>query len=200
MVQPDPHQRTAVNNELIQKLKRAQQGDQQAFKEVTQEFMPQLYGMVYAMIPHHEDVNDILQEVFIKVYRALPKLENRQAFRSWLYRIALNTARNHLRSRFRREVATEQEELNRQAGTQSEQALEKLEQQEIQQRILQALETLSLEHREVVSLVEFKDLNCAEAAEILECPAGTVRSRLHYARRKLKEVLQPYFTLKGEPR
>ncbi|PIQ24450.1 RNA polymerase sigma factor RpoE [bacterium (Candidatus Blackallbacteria) CG17_big_fil_post_rev_8_21_14_2_50_48_46] len=198
MIQPDNNKRTDVNNELIQKLNRAQQGDQQAFKEVVKEFMPQLYSMVHAMIPQHEDVNDILQEVFVKVHRALPQLQNKQAFRSWLYRIALNTARNHLRSRFRRELPTEPETFLLETGESGEKLPEQLERAEIRQRILQAIETLSPEHRDVVTLVELEELNCAEAAEVLECPAGTVRSRLHYARKKLKELLQPYFANKGE--
>lgn len=198
MVQPNYHARTDVNNELIQKLTRSQQGDQQAFKEVVREFMPQLYTMVHAIIPQHEDVHDILQEVFIKVHRALPQLQNKQAFRSWIYRIALNTARNHLRSRFRRELPIEPAEFARQGEASPQQIPEQLEQAETRQHILNALETLSPEHREVVTLVELQELNCTEAAEILACPAGTVRSRLHYARKKLKELLQPYFALKGD--
>jgi RNA polymerase sigma-70 factor, ECF subfamily len=197
-LKPDKADRTAVNNELIQKLTRAQAGDQQAFKEVVKEFMPQLYGMVYAMIPQHEDVNDILQEVFVKVHRALPQLNNKQAFRSWVYRIALNTARNHLRSKARREIPTEAEEFARQVGGSPDKTPEQLEQSEVRAQIFKALETLSPEHREVVTLVELEELNCAEAAEVLGTPAGTVRSRLHYARKKLKELLQPYFALRGD--
>jgi RNA polymerase sigma-70 factor (ECF subfamily) len=197
-LKPEETKRTAVNNELIQKLNRAQQGDQQAFKEVVREFMPQLYGMVYGIIPQHEDVNDILQEVFVKVHRALPQLQNKQAFRSWVFRIALNTARNHLRGKARRELPTEPEEFARQAGGDFDKTPEQLEQAEVRDQIFKALETLSPEHREVVTLVELEELNCAEAAEVLGTPAGTVRSRLHYARKKLKELLQPYFALRGD--
>jgi len=129
----------------------------------------------------------------------LPKLNEPRAFAGWLTRIAVNTTKTRLTRQ--REYATEPNSLLFSQQAVPDQAVSRLEQADLQALLNQALEELSSDHREVVALVELQEMNCAEAAEILGCPAGTVRSRLHYARKQLKRILSPYrhYLIQEEP-
>lgn len=187
-----------VNDNLLALLHRAERGDSQAFKEVVQAFMPGLYSAVYAITPHHEEVNDILQDTFIKVFRSLKQLRDKRAFKGWLYRIAINTANSRLRSsQQRHETMVEDDTLFQNMSTPSNH-VQQLEQEELRNAVHKALGELPPEHRMVVSLVELEEMTCVEAAEVLQVPAGTVRSRLHYARKRLADILRPYRALLGQ--
>ncbi|PKL76003.1 MAG: RNA polymerase subunit sigma [Candidatus Melainabacteria bacterium HGW-Melainabacteria-1] len=179
-----------TEQELQHNLLQARQGDKQAFRRLVDYLMPRLYAVVYAIIPDTDEVYDILQDSFVKAYRGLPGLRKPEAFVGWMTRIAVNTARSRVTRR--REFATEPDALVFTQLASPEKASQALEQQELQQLLQRALQQLSPEHREVVALVELEELSCAEAAKLLECPPGTVRSRLHYARKRLQELLAPY--------
>lgn len=176
--------------DILSYIQQAQNGDRQAFQHLVNHMMPRLYGVVYAMLPNRDEVYDILQDTFVKAHRALPKLNEPRAFAGWLTRIAVNTTKTRLMRQ--REYATEPDALIFAQQAVPDQAVSRLEQADLQALLNQALTELSSEHREVVALVELQEMNCAEAAEILGCPAGTVRSRLHYARKQLKRILSPY--------
>lgn len=153
--------------------------------------MPKLYGVVYALYPNRDEVYDILQDSFVKAYRALPRLEDPRAWPAWMTRIAVNTAKTRLSRR--KEWATSPEHhLFENTPASAPEVSERLEQEDAQALLSHALEQLSPEHREVVALVELQELNCAEVARVLDCPAGTVRSRLFYARKQLSKILAPY--------
>lgn len=155
------------------------------------ESMPILYRMVYQLYPNRDEVYDILQDTFVKAHRALPRLKNPAAWNGWITRIAVNTAKTRLSRR--KEWATAPEHhIFEHTVSEAVSVETTLEQEDAQHLLSEALQQLSAEHREVVSLVELQELNCAEAAEILQCPAGTVRSRLFYARKKLTKILMPY--------
>ena len=171
-------------------VRRAQQGDRKAFQMLVKDAMPRLFRVVYPICPNRDEVHDILQDAFIKAYRALPGLKQPEAFSGWLLRIAVNTAKNRVTRR--KEFATDPTDYT---FTQLEAVHETgagLLQEDNQRLVSEALTQLSPEHREVVALVELQELNCAEAARVLDCPPGTVRSRLFYARKKLKQLLAPY--------
>ena len=160
---------------------------------LVEETMPKLYGVVYQIYPNRDEVYDILQDTFVKAYRALPRLKEPKAFYGWLTRIAINTAKTRVMRR--KEWATAPDDFTFEKHpdiVENTQAEQNLEQQDDQRLLQQALGQLTFEQREVVALVELQELNCAEAAEVLDCPAGTVRSRLFYARKKLKKILAPY--------
>lgn len=171
-------------------IEQAMQGDKVAFRHLVDRMMPRLYAVVYGMVSNSDEVYDILQDVFVKSYKALPKLRNPDAFAGWMTRIAVNTTRTRL-SRRREYPAEPNAPVFLQAKSE-DRASQGLERQDAQKVLFSAMEQLSEEHREVVALVELQEMNCAEAAEILDCPAGTVRSRLHYARKKLKQLLAPH--------
>lgn len=176
--------------DLLSYIQQAQNGDRQAFQHLVNHMMPRLYAVVYAMFPNRDEVYDILQDTFIKAYRALPKLNEPRAFAGWLTRIAVNTTKT--RQTRQREYATEPGALIFERESVPDESLSRLEHADLQTVLNQALTELSADHREVVALVELQEMNCAEAAEILGCPPGTVRSRLHYARKQLKRILSPY--------
>ena len=168
----------------------ARKGDRAAFRELVRIMMPRLFAVVYSMVGNADEVNDILQDTFVRAYRGLPKLRQPEAFAGWITRIAVNTARTRLSRR--REYPMEPTAPLFQLQGKSDNTVQELEQEDIQRVLHQAMNQLSPEHREVVAMVELEEMNCAEAAKILDCPAGTVRSRLHYARKRLKELLTPY--------
>lgn len=176
--------------EIQSLLQKAQQGDKQAFRRLVDFLMPRLYSVVYSMISDNDEVYDILQDTFIKAYRHLPSLRKPEAFVGWITRIAVNTTRSRLTRK--REFATEPEAPTFLHLAAPESGNDPLEQEEYQNLLHGALEQLSPEHREVVALVELEELSCADAAKLLDCPAGTVRSRLHYARKRLQDILSPY--------
>src|SRR5690606_14926949 len=119
-----------------------------------------------------------------------PGLRKPEAFVGWLTQIAVNTARTRLSRK--REYATEPDSLTFAHLASPEPAHDALELEEMQGLLGKAMQELSPEHREVVTLVELDEMSCADAAKILELPAGTVRSRLHYARKRLQDILAPY--------
>ncbi len=172
-------------------VKQAQAGDRSAFQMLVNASMPKLYGVVYALYPNRDEVYDILQDTFVKAYRALPRLEDPEAWHSWITRIAVNTAKTRLSRRKEWATAPEHHVFENTVST-APSVNKRLEHEDAQQLLSQALQQLSPEHREVVALVELQELNCAEVARVLACPAGTVRSRLFYARKQLSKILAPY--------
>jgi len=176
--------------DLLQQVRLAQQGDRQAFRTLVDHMMPRLYAVVFAICPNADEVYDILQDVCVKTWRALPKLRQPEAFSGWMMRIAVNTTRTRLSRR--KEFPAEPDSAVFLSQAVSDQTLEHLAQAEVGELLQGALQQLSPEHREVVALVELEEMNCAEASRLLDCPAGTVRSRLFYARKQLKALLAPY--------
>lgn len=179
-----------TEQEIQAYLLKAREGDKQAFRHLVDFLMPRLYAVIYGMISDNDEVYDILQDTFIKAYRSLPGLRKPEAFTGWMTRIAVNTARSRLSRK--REYATEPDSQTFMHLAAPEPHADPLEQKEMQALLSRALQELSPEHREVVALVELDEMSCAEAAKLLDCPAGTVRSRLHYARKRLQDILAPY--------
>lgn len=176
---------------LTQEIKQAQKGDREAFQRVISVLSPRLYAVVFALYPNQDEVYDILQDVCIKAWQRLPQLRQAEAFQAWLMRIAVNTTRSRLSRRKEFPQAPDAAVFLHQTSA-SPDGDEVLSQEENRLLLQAALDHLSPEHREVVALVELEEMNCAEASRLLNCPAGTVRSRLFYARKQLRRFLQPY--------
>lgn len=175
---------------LIQEIRQAQQGDRQAFQRVIVLLSPRLYGVIFALYPNEDEVYDILQDVCLKAWQRLPQLRQADAFQAWLIRIAVNTTRSRLSRR--KEFPQEPDApvfINQATTVDRDEVLGYAENWELLQQVLAKL---SPAHREVVALVELDEMSCAEASRVLKCSAGTVRSRLFYARKQLKEFLHPY--------
>ena len=143
---------------------------------------------IYLMTHDREASEEVAQEVFIRAYRKLHQFRGGSRPSTWLYRIAVNMARNHLRRR--REVVAEREFLETAAGPSNEFRPDNtVEEAEEKNRIIEEVSGLPLELRTVVSLYYLDELSVEKTAEVLRIPAGTVKSRLSRARRKLRSAL-----------
>lgn len=171
-----------------------QKGDRTAFQQLYRRYQSRVRSTLYQLCGS-EMLDDLLQEVFLRVWRGLPKLRQPSYFSTWLYRICWNVATDGRRQFAKRqleqelptereETLTEDEQLSRPQDTPD---LMQLHYQDLVQR---GLNTLSLEHRAVLVLHDLEDLPQKEISQILEIPLGTVKSRLFYARNAIRQYLQ----------
>ena len=176
---------------------RVQRGDKRAFDLLVLRYQHRIQALVSRYIRDQDEVLDVVQDAFLKAYRALPRFRGESQFYTWLYRIAINTAKNHLVARARRPPAADvdaeeaefyggSEALTDVASPEREMAGEQLK-----QAVFNALEALPEDLRTAVSLREFEGLAYEEIAEIMECPVGTVRSRIFRAREAIDSVVKP---------
>lgn len=181
-------------------VQRVQTGDVAAFDELTLRYRGRVFGMIYNMTSNREDASDLTQDAFIKAFQSINRFQGQSSFFTWLYRIAVNSTLTHLRkNRLRTFFSLEKVDEN---DRQSAEVIEALTDnsgverdtyvKELQERLNEAMQKLSIKHRTVVTLFEIDGLGHQEIAEIMNCSVGTVRSRLHYAKQQLQAELQPY--------
>ena len=168
-------------------VKRAKKGDSRAFDLLVLKYQGRVAQLVGRYIGNYAEVEDVTQEAFIKAYRALPKFRGDSAFYTWLYRIAANAAKNHLVARGRRpssDMALDDSESLEVPGRLRDNASpdEVIMGHQLESLISATIEGLPAELRAALTLREFEGLSYEEIAEILECPIGTVRSRIFRAR------------------
>ena len=175
------------------------EGDETALAPLVEKYKRMVYRLAMQITKNHADADDVMQETFIKVYRSIRTFRKDAAFETWLYRIAVNEALNFVKRRERQRVSTletvseaEYEAMTRYRAQTANDPHIHAEKAELRHHVTQAVNSLSLKHRTVVILHEFEGLTHAEIASILNCSEGTVRSRLHYARKKLRTLLKPY--------
>jgi len=175
-----------------QLVQRAQRGDLRAFDLLVLKYQGRIAALVSRYLNDPGEVEDVTQEAFIKAYRALEKFRGDSAFYTWLYRIASNAAKNHLVAKGRRpgaDVTIEDAEGFEQAALISESSTPEAElmSEELAQVVTEALDALPEELRAALSLREFEGLSYDDIAAVLECPVGTVRSRIFRAREAIDE-------------
>jgi len=177
----------------------AQQGDIKAYDELVHRYQERIYATVYHMTSNHEDANDLVQETFIKAYRALKTFKGDSSFYTWVYRIAVNKTINFLKQRKNRlQMSLDDVDFNAEndpdlVALSSEKTPRRaLNLAELQDKLNEAMLKLSEHHRLVVTLHDIQDLSHEEIAAIMDCNVGTVRSRLFYARRQLQAFLSDY--------
>lgn len=183
-----------------QLVARVQKGDSRAFDMLVLKYQHRIFGLISRYVHDADEVQDVAQEAFIKAYRALPKFRGDSAFYTWLYRIAINTAKNYLVSRSRRppgsDVDVEDAEYYASGG-----ALHEIETPEsalfgaeLKAVVEAAIRELPEDLRTAVTLREFDGLSYEDIADIMDCPIGTVRSRIFRAREaidsQVKEQLE----------
>ena len=175
------------------------EGDETALAPLVEKYKRMVYRLAMQITKNHADADDVMQETFIKVYRSIRTFRKDAAFESWLYRIVVNEALNFVKRRERQrestlEIASEAayEATTRYRAQIANDPHTHAEKSELRHHVTEAVNSLSLKHRTVVILHEFEGLTHAEIASILNCSEGTVRSRLHYARKKLRTLLKPY--------
>jgi len=175
-----------------QLVQRAQRGDLRAFDLLVLKYQGRIAALVSRYIADPGEVEDVTQEAFIKAYRALDKFRGDSAFYTWLYRIAANAAKNHLVAKGRRpgaDATIEDAEAFESSGALAEAGTpEALAMGEELARVLEdALQALPEELRAALTLREFEGLSYDDIAAVLECPVGTVRSRIFRAREAIDE-------------
>lgn len=183
-----------IDQELVV---RVQQGDKKAFDLLVLKYQLRLSKLVSRFLRNQSDVPDVVQESFIKAYRALPNFRGDSAFYTWIYRIAINTAKNHLVSQSRKSPANSidvqdaedygaSEWLKEYASPEREALASELE-----ATIQQAMAELPSDLREAITLRELEGLSYEDIAEVMDCPIGTVRSRIFRAREAIDSKLEP---------
>ncbi len=178
-------------------VKRVQRGDLAAFDMLFARYQSKILNLISRYVRDADEVQDIAQEAFIKAYRALPRFRGDSAFYTWLYRIAINTAKNHLVARSRRppsmDVDVEDADYRDDADVlrEAEDPEAALARDQLRATIDQALVDLPDDLRSALTLREFDGLSYEQIATILECPVGTVRSRIFRAREFVDERIQP---------
>lgn len=180
-----------------QLVERVQKGDKRAFDVLVLKYQHRIYSLVTRFIRDPDEVQDVVQEAFIKAYRALPGFRGESAFFTWLYRIAINTAKNYLVSRSRRppgaDVDIEDAEYLESAGALRDLAgpENQLMTEQLRAVIDKAIRALPEDLRTALTLREFEGLSYEEIAEVMRCPVGTVRSRIFRAREAIDRNLKP---------
>lgn len=181
-------------------VRRVQKGDRRAFDLLFSRYQFKIMNLVSRYLREPEDVQDVTQEAFIKAFRALPRFRGESAFYTWLYRIAINTAKNHIVARSRRPpgVDVEVDEAEFYDGGDALKDLENpeasLARDELSSAIDQAIADLPDDLRSAVTLREFDGLTYEQIAEIMDCPVGTVRSRIFRAREAIDRHIAPLLT------
>ncbi len=175
------------------------EGDETALAPLVEKYKRMVHRLAMQITKNHEDANDVMQETFIKVYQSIHTFRQEAAFETWIYRITVNEALNFVKRRERRRESplstteeTEYDPIVRQKAEMTNDPQINAEKTELRQWVTKAVNSLSLKHRVVVILHELEGLTHAEIASILNCSEGTVRSRLHYARKQLRSLLKPY--------
>ena len=173
-------------------VKRAKKGDSRAFDLLVLKYQGRVAQLVSRYVSNAAEVEDVTQEAFIKAYRALPKFRGDSAFYTWLYRIAANAAKNHLVALSRRpttDFALDDSESYEVPGRlkDNESPDEVIMGQQLEAVISQAIDVLPLELKAALTLREFEGLSYDYIAEVLECPIGTVRSRIFRAREAIDQ-------------
>lgn len=181
-------------------VQRVQAGDVAAFDQLILKYRERVYAMVYNMTSNREDAADLTQDAFIKAFQSINRFQGQSAFFTWLYRIAVNSAVTHIRrnklrtffsfNKVRHDDDHVAEVINR--LTDKTDVEREVYVNELQEKLNEAMQKLSIPHRTVVTLFEIDGLSHEEIAEIMDCSVGTVRSRLHYAKQLLQAELQSY--------
>jgi len=184
-----------VDQKLVVK---AQRGDKRAFGILVEKYHKKLTRLLSRMVRDQSEIEDIVQDSFVKAYRAINNFRGDSAFYTWLYRIGINTAKNHLVSLGRRPKAMNEVEIEDVENFEDGDELRSIETpentmmtKEIVATVNDTIEGLPDELKEAISLREMDGLSYEEIAELMQCPIGTVRSRIFRAREAIAEKLKP---------
>ena len=184
-----PNRQDGDEAELIE---RATAGDAKAFGVLVERYQRRVVGVAMAVVHDQEDALELAQEAFVRAFENLGKFESRSSFSTWLYRITANIAID-FRRRERRHPTLRGEEAENEIQrlpSRFGDSFKETQRSETAKRIKEALAQLTPEHRAAILLREVEGLSYDEISDVLQCPRGTVMSRLHYARNHLRQILK----------
>ena len=185
------------NNIDQQLIERIQRGDKNAFNLLVRKYQHKVVSLVSRYVNNPGDIPDVAQEAFIKAYRAIPDFRGERAFYTWLYRIAVNTAKNYIVAQGRRppDMDVDSQDAETYEGAESLHEVANPENlmlsDEIRAEVAATLAGLPEDLRTAITLREIEGLSYEEIAEVMECPVGTVRSRIFRAREAIDKRIQP---------
>ena len=180
-----------TDHQLVERVKR---GDKRAYDLLQMKYQHKIVALIGRYVKNQE-VLDVTQEAFLKAYRALPRFRGDSAFYTWLYRISINTAKNYLVSKARRppdtDVDIEEGEFQENSVVLKdiENPENRTARDELETTVFQAIEDLPEELKIAVTLREFDGLSYEDIAEVMQCPVGTVRSRIFRAREAIEKKI-----------
>ncbi|WP_020682199.1 RNA polymerase sigma factor RpoE [Marinobacterium rhizophilum] len=186
---------SAIDGQLV---KRVQAGDSRAYDLLVKKYQHKIIGLIGRYVYDQHEALDVAQEAFIKAYRALPKFRGDSAFYTWLYRIAINTAKNHLVAKGRRppDVDVTVEDAHYFGGDSELKDIESPEnnlyRDELEAIVKRVLDKLPEDLRVALTLREFDGLSYEDIANVMDCPVGTVRSRIFRAREAIDKEIVPF--------
>jgi RNA polymerase sigma-70 factor (ECF subfamily) len=189
-----------VSEDDREAVRRVQAGDTEAFEPLVEKYKRKVFRLAYQVLRDQEEALDVAQEAFVKAFRALPAFKGDSAFYTWLFRITMNVALDRKRQRATRAKSlgaedVPPEEWERTATSTDPDPEDVATGLERRERIRKGLDSLSDHHRTIIILSDIEGLQYREIAEVLGIPMGTVMSRLHHARKRLRAILGPGFAL-----
>jgi len=190
-----------------QLVERAQRGDKRAFELLVAKYQRKLARLLSRFIRDQAEVEDVTQEAFIKAYRALPAFRGDSAFYTWLYRIGINTAKNYLMALGRRAPTSTEVEAEEAEGYEEGEQLRDINtpeslllSNEIAETVNATIEKLPEELRKAIQMREIEGMSYEDIAQAMDCPIGTVRSRIFRAREAIAEQLKPLLDISKDKR
>jgi RNA polymerase sigma-70 factor (ECF subfamily) len=182
---------------------RLKQGDLKALEELVLHYQEQVYRLAYGLLQDPEESQDVTQEAFLRVYQSIHRFAEKSAFFTWLYRIVVNLCHDSRRRKAKRKNEVSLDQLQEERDLLGEPPLELPDLQgipadqysadrELERKVKSAMDSLPEKHRITLLLREVEGLSYEEIAQATEVNIGTVMSRLHYARKRMQELLKPY--------
>ncbi len=181
-------------------VKRTLDGEQEAFGVLVNRYQRKVFNLAYSMTRNRETADDLAQDIFIKAYCALKNFKFKSEFGTWLYRIAMNHIKDYLRSGGRVRMVPFEDQV-KDEGDQEDETVRMEHDQDTEHRlkiVREGIQALPEKYQIILSLRDIQGFSYKEISQILRLSAGTVDSRLHRARKMLKNNISPFFSLRGE--
>lgn len=186
-------------------ISRSKAGDIEAFEELIEAYQKKIFSFAYRIIGNYEDAADMAQEALIRIYKSIGGFKEQSSFSTWIYRITTNVCLDEIRRRKSKkeysldeEVQMDDGQLKRQVMSDDPGPEEVFEKEELRSIVKNAIDKLPEEQKVVITLRDIQGLSYDEIAEVLDCPGGTVKSRISRARQALKKVLSSKLELLDE--
>ena len=177
-------------------LERSKAGDVAAFEMLIEAYQKKIFNLAFRMMGNYDDANDLAQEALIRIYKSISNFKEQSSLSTWIYRITTNVCLDEIRKKKNRKVLSLDEEIHVDDGDMQRQIMsddplpdELMEKEELRQIIGSAIDSLPEDQKLVITLRDLQGLSYDEIARVLDCPSGTVKSRINRARFALKNVL-----------